>query len=261
MVAIHTAMLFSTPRATCTALPTMAEHTTRGTVYKATRSGGTWNVSVIYSFGALTNDGQRPSADWYWTVPVTFTVPPSRVAPTATARYSNYHRRREAGPRPFSTLLRELKMTAVVRMAGLVFDRAGNLYGATWGTRRLRSVFELSPQGGGWNFTTIYTFVPELDLSLPWPLMPPAICTAQANTAVSTAMATFASCRPQAAAGGRTPTSTTLPAVTTATAQSAVWLSPARVDTFTVRQCTGEQDAMGSSTRSTLALINPCNDA
>lgn len=41
----------------------------------------------------------------------------------------------------------------------LVFDQAGNLYGATPGfTRGSGTIFELSPQGGGWNFSTIYTF-------------------------------------------------------------------------------------------------------
>jgi uncharacterized repeat protein (TIGR03803 family) len=46
-------------------------------------------------------------------------------------------------------------------IAGLVFDRAGNLYGATDGDCLTYNgtIFELSPQDGGWNFRTIYTFV------------------------------------------------------------------------------------------------------
>lgn len=44
--------------------------------------------------------------------------------------------------------------------AGLVFDRAGNLYGATWygGSGGGGALFELTPSDGGWTFTVIHSF-------------------------------------------------------------------------------------------------------
>ena len=44
--------------------------------------------------------------------------------------------------------------------AGLVMDPAGNLYGTTTGGgwANAGTVFELSPAGNDWNFSTIYTF-------------------------------------------------------------------------------------------------------
>jgi uncharacterized repeat protein (TIGR03803 family) len=45
-------------------------------------------------------------------------------------------------------------------IGGLVFDQAGNLYGttATAGAGGGGTVFELSPSGGDWNFTLLYSF-------------------------------------------------------------------------------------------------------
>jgi uncharacterized repeat protein (TIGR03803 family) len=44
--------------------------------------------------------------------------------------------------------------------AGLIFDDAGNLYGATWygGSGGGGAVFELTPSDGGWTFTVIHSF-------------------------------------------------------------------------------------------------------
>jgi len=44
--------------------------------------------------------------------------------------------------------------------AGLIFDAAGNMYGATasMGTGSGGTVFKLSPSGGGWTFNTLYSF-------------------------------------------------------------------------------------------------------
>ena len=121
-----------------------------GTVYKATRSGGTWNVSVIHNFGG-TNDGCYPVAgvvvdsagNLYGTTTeggandegTVFELSPSEGGWIESYLYS------------FSG------SDGAYPQAGLVFDRAGNLYGATVdGT-----IFKLSPQGSDWNFTTIYT--------------------------------------------------------------------------------------------------------
>ena len=44
--------------------------------------------------------------------------------------------------------------------AGLVFDRSGNLFGATTygGSDGAGVVFELSPSGGGWTYSVLYSF-------------------------------------------------------------------------------------------------------
>src|SRR5271165_744555 len=44
-------------------------------------------------------------------------------------------------------------------VGGVVFDKAGNLYGTTQngGVSGGGTVFELSPSGGGWNFTVLYS--------------------------------------------------------------------------------------------------------
>ena len=126
-----------------------------GTVYKATRSGGTWNVSAIYKFG--TGHGEFPQAG---------------VVPDSAGNL--YGTTSEGGPYGNGTAF-ELSPSeggwiendlhyfggddGCFVSAGLVFDRAGNLYGGTWGRgSSCGTIFELSPQGGDWNFTTLYTF-------------------------------------------------------------------------------------------------------
>ena len=48
-------------------------------------------------------------------------------------------------------------------VGGLVFDHQGNLYGSTesGGANGGGTVFELSPSGGGWNFSVIHTFATQ----------------------------------------------------------------------------------------------------
>jgi uncharacterized repeat protein (TIGR03803 family) len=46
-------------------------------------------------------------------------------------------------------------------MAGLVMDQTGNLYGTTWGDGSglsFGTIFELSPESRGWQFTQLYVF-------------------------------------------------------------------------------------------------------
>jgi uncharacterized repeat protein (TIGR03803 family) len=53
---------------------------------------------------------------------------------------------------------------------GLVFDRAGNIYGTTeeGGAYSLGTVFKLSPVGGGWTESIIYSFGASGDGYTPW---------------------------------------------------------------------------------------------
>jgi uncharacterized repeat protein (TIGR03803 family) len=55
--------------------------------------------------------------------------------------------------------------------AGLIFEEAGNLYGATTfkGSNGGGTVFELTPSNGGWTFSTLYSFAGVCcDLVGPW---------------------------------------------------------------------------------------------
>ncbi len=123
-----------------------------GTVYEGTPSGDTWSVSTIYSFapdsypsGGLALDS---AGNLYGTtvgggddnMGTVFELTPSQGGWTETVLHS-FSGSDGCGP-----------------MAGLVFDRAGNLYGAT---ANCGTIFELSPQGSGWNFQTLYTFGPQ----------------------------------------------------------------------------------------------------
>ncbi len=141
-----------------------------GMVYKATRSGSTWNLNPLYSFGASGNDGSDPlsglvldgAGNIYGTTyagglygyGTVFELSPSQEGWIETILYS------------FTG-----ESDGIYPAAGLVFDPAGNLYGATSEGRpgEAATIFELSPQGGGWNFATIYTlpgFGPQSTLAI-----------------------------------------------------------------------------------------------
>ena len=55
--------------------------------------------------------------------------------------------------------------------AGLIFDHAGNLYGTTSaeGSGGGGTVFELSPSGGGWTYTVLYSFTGNKGVNCPNP--------------------------------------------------------------------------------------------
>ena len=108
---------------------------------------------------------KAPRADWYWTAPVTFTV---RRGGVGVADYGTIFELSPSGEGWTETVLYSFMgggdgclPDGCFPLAGLVFDRAGNLYGATYGYINGPgggTIFELSPHGGGWNFSTIYTF-------------------------------------------------------------------------------------------------------
>jgi uncharacterized repeat protein (TIGR03803 family) len=129
-----------------------------GVVYQLSYSNGSWRETVLYTF-AGGNDGASPWAgvvfdqqgNLYGTTEfggatnngTIYKLTPSGSGWTETVLYS--FRDQEDGARPF---------------AGLTFDRAGNMYGATsiGGTSNGGTVFQLTPSGSGWNFQTLYGF-------------------------------------------------------------------------------------------------------
>jgi uncharacterized repeat protein (TIGR03803 family) len=129
-----------------------------GTVFEEKRSGSWWTESVIYSFTGG-NDGTNPPAgvtvdahgNLYGTtsfggahgVGVVYELSPSGSGWTQTVLYT--FRGRRDGQYP---------------VGGVVLDQAGNLYGTTFdgGVNGGGTVYELSPSGTGWKFTTLHSF-------------------------------------------------------------------------------------------------------
>jgi len=129
-----------------------------GSVFKLTRSGGSWSESILYSFTSG-DDGNQPSdgvvmdsaGNLYGTTPyggidncqqscgIVFELSPSGGGWTETVLYR--FQGTPDGQRPY---------------AGLTFDSAGNLFGATYeGGNGGGAVFELSRSGGSWQYSLI----------------------------------------------------------------------------------------------------------
>jgi len=128
-----------------------------GVVYELTPSGGGWTESVLYSFSG--SDGQSPESglifdsagNLYGTtyagglsgVGTVFEMSPLGGGWTEKVLYS--FQGGSDGAAPF---------------AGLIFDPSGNLYGATsnGGQGGGGTVFKLTPSGGSWTYSLIYSF-------------------------------------------------------------------------------------------------------
>jgi len=128
-----------------------------GTVYKATLSEGAWNVSVLYSFHPVIggNDGYEPLAG------VVLDSAGNLYGTTSQGGAYGWGTVFELSPSEggwTETILHSFTERGACPEGGLAFDRAGNLYGGTTGDYPSPgTIFELSPQSGGWNFTTIST--------------------------------------------------------------------------------------------------------
>ncbi len=129
-----------------------------GVIYELTPSNGGWTQSVIYTFSGG-NDGAHPwaglildqSGNLYGTTSgggaygygTVYELTPSGSGWALKTLYS--FENQQDGGQPY---------------AGLIFDPAGNLYGATTtgGTGDGGTVFELTPSGSSWTFQTLYPF-------------------------------------------------------------------------------------------------------
>ena len=142
-----------------------------GTVFKLTHHSAGWTLTPLYSFaGSDHNDGALPSA------PVALGLDGALYGTTSEGGlgYGTVFRLS-----PPATFCRSVSCpwteTVLYRFrggsdggypayGGLVFDRAGNLYGTTSGVSqdgendKDATVFELTPSGGGWVQTVLHNF-------------------------------------------------------------------------------------------------------
>lgn len=129
-----------------------------GVVYKATGSGGNWTEQSIYNFAGAP-DGSHPYAgvilDGAGALYGTTTAGGSSGNGTIFKLTPNGGSWSEQIIYNFSG-----GSDGGFPVSGLVFDSMGNLYGTTasGGSNGGGTVFKLTPNGGGWNFSTVFSF-------------------------------------------------------------------------------------------------------
>lgn len=127
-----------------------------GNVVQLTRSGGAWTSTSIHDFSGA--DGDSPYSG------VTLDAQGTLYGTTWMGGSNNvgtvYRLARSGSGWTLDTLYTFHGADGANPVGGLVFDQAGNLYGTTeyGGAGNGGTVFELSPTGGGWNFTLLHSF-------------------------------------------------------------------------------------------------------
>lgn len=131
----------------------------QGTVYELSHQGGTWKESVLHSF-AGSPDGTTPLSG-----PV-FDQAGNLYGTTSAGGANGWgtvYQLKPTGPGWTENILDSIQdgSDGQTLSAGVIFDPAGDLYGATQtgGTGGGGTVFELtSLSSGGWNSSTLYGF-------------------------------------------------------------------------------------------------------
>ena len=141
-----------------------------GVVYKLAKTGNSWSESVVYAFTNGT-DGAHPWAG------VTLDAGGNLYGTTSDGGAHGFGTVYELSPSgsgyAFQTLYSfQGQADGGLVYAGLIFDRVGNLYGATstYGSGGGGTVFELSPSGNGWNFSVLYSFAGPMGGFYPGPV-------------------------------------------------------------------------------------------
>ena len=142
-----------------------------GTVFKLSpTASGPWTETTLYSFGGFNGDGAWPISKLVFDVKGNLYGTTARTTGYGTGNGTVF----ELGPRSDGTW-QEVQLhnfggqnDGAVPVAGLVFDRSGNLYGATSGGGPVNTqcpsytcgtIFKLSPAGGNtWNESIVHYF-------------------------------------------------------------------------------------------------------
>ena len=126
-----------------------------GSVYELVHSSGTWTINVVYGFtGGM--DGSNPEGG------VIFGQDGNLYGTTAYGGSygdGNVFELTSSGPGWTEQTLHSFDLSdGFAPQSGLVSDQSGNLFGATsfGGANGGGTVFELTPSGGGWTFSSIY---------------------------------------------------------------------------------------------------------
>jgi uncharacterized repeat protein (TIGR03803 family) len=128
-----------------------------GNVFKLTRSNGQWTATSLHDFNG--SDGKYPQSG---------VVPDAQGNVYGTAWMGGpngngaVYRLTRSGSSYVEETLHSFQngSDGQYPVGGLVFDQAGNLYGTTYlgGSNGGGTAFELSPSGGGWDFSVLYSF-------------------------------------------------------------------------------------------------------
>jgi len=133
-----------------------------GQVFELSPSGGSWVFSVIHQFSRSQNEGALPNGQLVFDTSgnlygATFVSDGGydggivfQLVPSGSSWIENVLYDFPSQDGPDGGLL----------YAGVILDSSGNLYGATsaGGSGGGGTVFQLTPSGGGWNFSVLYKF-------------------------------------------------------------------------------------------------------
>jgi uncharacterized repeat protein (TIGR03803 family) len=129
-----------------------------GAVVELTPSNGAWTESVLYSFTGG-NDGGEPTGG------VIFDQAGNIYGTTLYFPGNQVFQLTPSGNGWTKHTLHEFAggSDGENPWGGLIFDPSGNLYGTTWegGSFNDGTVFMLSPSGGGWTYSILFSFGPE----------------------------------------------------------------------------------------------------
>jgi len=137
-----------------------------GTVYKLTHSQGGWSENVLHSFNSET-DGESPSGNLVIDALGNLYGGASSYGPNGGGTV--WQLRPNNGGWTFTVLYAFAGEGAEGPSGGLAMDAAGNLYGAALvaGAHNAGSIFKLTPNNGGWIYSSLYDFTGGADGEMP----------------------------------------------------------------------------------------------
>jgi len=134
-----------------------------GSVFKLTRSGGGWTKTTLHDFVGA-GDGARPQAGVIFDAAGNLYGTATEGGDLSCGSGIGCGTVYELSPSPSgwteTTLYTfEMNSVGISPRAGVIFDSAGNLYGAaSGGAMGSGTVYELQPSNGGWTATVLQAF-------------------------------------------------------------------------------------------------------